>query len=68
MRNHGYYAIDGDCVMQSVKHKLCIGKVEYNSAQMLNVIARELDVLSAFGRRKAGHKFGHEAYYRSNSM
>jgi gluconate kinase len=50
MKNHGYYAIDGDCAMQSIKHKLGISKVEFNSHEMFDEIAREIDILSAYSR------------------
>ena len=48
MKNHGYYAIDGDCVFQSVKHRLGIEKIEYNSDDVINEIAAEIDYISLY--------------------
>lgn len=57
MKKHGYYAIDGDCVIQSVKHKIGTQapdwrlKVEFNSDEILSEIAAEIDYVSLFSSR-----------------
>jgi predicted ABC-type ATPase len=43
----GFLAIDGDCVIQSVKHKK--GKKEVDFNEMADEIASEIDILSMFG-------------------
>ena len=48
--NHGFMAIDGDCVMQVVKHKYGIQQVAFDSNEMLEEIGQEIDILSAYGR------------------
>jgi len=45
MEKHGFDVIDGDCVMQVVKYKYGTNKIEYNSSEMYEEIAKELDVL-----------------------
>lgn len=49
MLQHGYAAIDGDCVLQAAKHKRNGEKIAYNSDEALNEITREISVLAAFG-------------------
>ena len=49
VKNHGYLAIDSDCVMQVVKHKLGVTHVAFDSKEMLDEIGKEIDILSAFG-------------------
>lgn len=54
MNRHGYYAIDGDCVNQSVKHRIDISdpdfkaKVQFNSDETLAEIAAEIDYISLY--------------------
>jgi predicted ABC-type ATPase len=43
----GFLAIDGDCVIQSVKHKKGTSQVDF--IEMAEEIASELDILSMFG-------------------
>ena len=43
----GFGAIDGDCVIQSVRHKT--GKKAYAWPDLIVEIAREIDILSLFG-------------------
>ncbi|NLD98834.1 MAG: dephospho-CoA kinase [Fibrobacter sp.] len=43
----GFLVIDGDCVIQVVKHKK--GKPEWNFKELADEIAREIDILSMFG-------------------
>ena len=43
----GYLAIDGDCVIQSVRHKT--GRKQYDWNELIEEIAFEIDVLSMFG-------------------
>ena len=50
MLRHGFAAIDGDCVLQAVRHRRG-DKAVYNSDETLGEIAREIDALSAFGGR-----------------
>lgn len=45
MQKYGFSVIDGDCVMQVVKHKLGTHKIEYNAPQMYKEIEKELDIL-----------------------
>ena len=45
MQQYGFEAIDGDCVMQVVKHKLGVNKIEYNESPMYGEIAQEIDIL-----------------------
>ena len=49
-RNHGYMAIDGDCVIQVVKYKQQTNQVWSNSAWIIEEIGREIDILSAYSR------------------
>jgi cytidylate kinase len=44
----GFLAIDGDCVMQTVKHKRNIKKVDFSD--MFDEIAAEIDILSLFSK------------------
>jgi|GEM_PF-16201 len=44
----GFLAIDGDCVMQAVKHKIGAA-VHFQDAAMVEAIAYALDVLSIYG-------------------
>ena len=43
----GFIVIDGDCVIQSVKHKKQKAQVDFN--EMADEIASEIDILSMFG-------------------
>jgi len=43
----GFLVIDGDCVIQSVKHKKGTKQVDFN--EMADEIASEIDILSLFG-------------------
>lgn len=45
MQKYGFEVIDGDCVVQVVKHKLRINKIEYNDPQMYVEIANQIDIL-----------------------
>jgi len=47
-KKHGFYAIDGDCLIQALKHRLKVDKAEYNSDEMLEEIGREIDFLRLF--------------------
>ena len=57
MKHYGYYAIDGDCVNQSVKRKIGTqapdwrSKVEFNSDETLSEIAAEIDYISLFSSK-----------------
>lgn len=44
---YGFEVIDGDCVMQVVKHKLGISKIEYDAASMYAEIENQIDILLA---------------------
>ena len=48
MQHHGYYAIDSDCVVQSVKHKLGMEKVSPNAPEALAEMAYEMDVIRLY--------------------
>lgn len=43
----GFLAIDGDCVIQTVRHKT--GKKQYEWSELIDEIACEIDILSMFG-------------------
>lgn len=43
----GFLVIDGDCVIQTVRHKT--GKKQYEWGELIDEIAREIDLLSLFG-------------------
>lgn len=45
MQKYRFGVIDGDCVMQVVKHKLGAHKIEYNAPQMYKEIENQLDIL-----------------------
>ncbi|MHC1696206.1 MAG: hypothetical protein AB9835_13245 [Eubacteriales bacterium] len=45
-QNKGYLTIDGDCVIQSVRHKK--GVKQYNWDELINEIACEIDILSLY--------------------
>jgi gluconate kinase len=45
MQQYGFGVIDGDCVMQVVKHKLGVNKIELNVPSMYEEIAKEIDIL-----------------------
>jgi len=47
LQDKGYLAIDGDCVIQSVRHKKGIKQYEWN--ELISEIAYEIDILSLFG-------------------
>ena len=53
VRTHGFLALDADCVAQVLKHKLGVQKynVEVDSPEFLEEIAKEIDILSAVGRK-----------------
>lgn len=44
----GYFAIDGDCVIQTVRHKK--GTKQYEWDDLIREIACEIDIVSLFGR------------------
>jgi broad-specificity NMP kinase len=48
MDKHGFNVIDGDCVMQVVKHRLKVDKIEFNAPAMYEEIEKELDILVGF--------------------
>lgn len=50
VRSHGYIAIDSDCVMQVVKHKLGAKKVAFDSDEFFEEISKEIDILLLFGK------------------
>jgi predicted ABC-type ATPase len=47
LAENGFLAIDGDCVIQSVKHKRRTKQVDFN--EMADETASEIDILSMFG-------------------
>ncbi|WP_160692310.1 AAA family ATPase [Clostridium sp. C2-6-12] len=47
MEKHGFGVIDGDCVMQVVKHKLGVNKIQYNEPPMYREIENQIDILLA---------------------
>lgn len=47
LADRGYLAIDGDCVIQAVRHKK--GTKQYEWDELINEIACEIDILSLFG-------------------
>ncbi len=47
MKIYGFDVIDGDCVMQVVKHKFGVNKVEYNEPAMYREIEYQIDILLA---------------------
>ena len=57
MKNHGYLAIDGDSINQSLKCKLDANdpnfrlKVEFNSEETLSEIGEEIDYISLFSSK-----------------
>ena len=51
MLQHGYAAIDGDCMLQAAKYKRNGEKIAYNSDEALAEIAWEITVLAAFGNK-----------------
>jgi len=44
----GYLGIDGDCAIQSLRHKT--GRKQYEWKELINEIAHEIDILSLFGK------------------
>jgi len=48
MQKYGFGVIDGDCVMQVVKYKLGIDKIDFNTPPMYEEIANELNILLGF--------------------
>jgi gluconate kinase len=50
MANHGFAVIDGDCVMNVIRHKTGVRKVDFNGPAMLAEIACEIDILLALGK------------------
>ena len=53
VKTHGFLAIDGDCAMQVVKHKLDVMHVDFDSRELFDEISKEIDVLLAFGHKIA---------------
>ena len=51
VKSHGYLAIDGDCVLQVVRHRHGMQQVSNNSPEMIDEFGREIDILSAVGRK-----------------
>lgn len=57
MKHYGYCTIDGDCVNQSVKHKIenqdpdFKSKVQFNSDETLAEIASEIDYTSLYSKK-----------------
>ena len=49
MKRYGYAVIDGDCMLQVLRHRLGSNKIDYNSDKALDEIGREIDILAAFG-------------------
>jgi len=49
MKRYGYAVIDGDCMLQVLRYKLGVKKVDYNSDDALDEIGREIDILAALG-------------------
>lgn len=49
MQNKGYLAIDGDCAIQSIRHRKGIKHYEWN--ELIQEIAQEIDILSLFGNK-----------------
>ena len=47
LQENGYLAIDGDCAIQSIRHKKGIKQYEWD--ELIKEIACEIDVLSFFG-------------------
>ena len=47
LADKGFLVVDGDCVIQSVKHKKGTKQVDFN--EMADEIASEIDILSMFG-------------------
>ena len=47
-KNHGFFAMDGDCVLQSVRHKPNMAKVQFNSQEAMDEIAYEIDCIRPF--------------------
>lgn len=45
MQEYGFDVIDGDCVMQVVKYKLGVNKIEYNEPSMYREIENQIDIL-----------------------
>ena len=50
MQQYGFDVIDGDCVMQVVKHKMGINKIEFDAPEMYEEIEVEIDILLSFQR------------------
>jgi len=50
VKNHGYLAIDMDCVMQVVVHKLG-HKPPNNADEMVTEVATQIDILATIGRK-----------------
>jgi len=51
VKSHGFLAIDSDCTMQVIKHKLGVKRVDFDSDEMLEEIGKEIDILSAYGNK-----------------
>ncbi|MCL2361422.1 MAG: AAA family ATPase [Defluviitaleaceae bacterium] len=46
-----FYAIDGDCVIQTLKHKKGVEKVSFQELAFYDEVGHELDILSMYGNR-----------------
>ena len=51
VKTHGFLAIDADCAMQVVRHKLGVKHVDFDSKELFDEISKEIDILSAFGEK-----------------
>jgi len=49
LAKRGFLAIDGDCVLQVAKHKSQQAQVHFQSQDVFDEIAKEIDILSIFG-------------------
>lgn len=48
LQEKGFLAIDGDCAIQTVRHKT--GRKQYQWGELIDEIACEIDILSMFGK------------------
>ena len=51
LKSHGFLAIDGDCVLQVVRHKLGLKHVDFDSNEVFEEICKQIDILSAIGNK-----------------
>ena len=49
LAKRGFLAIDGDCVMQVVRHKTGRKQVDFQEGDVFDEVACEIDILSLFG-------------------